>query len=482
MQRPATAAYAIRPCCANCRWSPPWSPQWAVRAATQLPPSPTPWYAPKDQSKCSINASQARPLIVEWPSADRLELESKARQGLIAVRSSGCDIEPLYNCVLPAKYAYVGGTPKEDELDIDNQDDLYANLPVGAAKLEGRLEHSGKLIVKMSMIGRYESQRASVRADELQGDCVGATHFISGVTLGAFEFYGMARPRWGLESVPGARARVPVPRPSTRASATTAGRTRARKPPAATSRLPRVAAPSFASRSSHWAQRRRSRRRARAVLNGTVPTAWPASQPPPLHRRLLSCPRPSRRLRLGRRAHRGSYSHKARRARIQYRHCPPCGSSHPRAIRSSPPSRRLATDGEAGCEELVQTTPGSAHVHLILDGRLYKPIYDPSSPVRLSGSDRGHPDSGAGTCWSRSLHEPTTRASRHWRGGDPPVLDRSAGAAAIDPTRPLLIYSRPKGDYRGDMANHVLVDFQLANATLSARRRPRAHCSHGPRR
>src|SRR4029077_13096306 len=42
------------------------------------------------------------------------------------------------------------------------------------------------------------------------------------------------------------------------------------------------------------------------------------------------------------------------------------------------------------------------------------------------------------------------------------------GERAQDPTKPMLIYSRPKGDYKAEMANHVLIDFQLANATLAA--------------
>jgi outer membrane protein OmpA-like peptidoglycan-associated protein len=156
-------------------------------AASQLAKAPD--YDPKDQTKCGVAKSQERPLIVEWPSADRLELESKARQGIVAVRYVGCEMDVLERCSVPAKYNYVGGTRKQDELDINNEDDLYANLPVGAAKLEGRLERSGKLTVKMDLVGRYESERASVRVDELQGDCAGATHFIYGVTLGAFDFY-----------------------------------------------------------------------------------------------------------------------------------------------------------------------------------------------------------------------------------------------------------------------------------------------------
>jgi tetratricopeptide (TPR) repeat protein len=153
------------------------------------PLAKAPDFAPKDQTKCGVAKSQEHPLIVEWPSSDRLDLETKARRGIVAVRYVGCEMSVLDRCTVPAKYRYVGGTHKVDELDIDDEDDLYANLPVGAMKLEGKLQRSGKLTVKMDLVGRYESERTSVRADELQGACDCATHFIYGVTLGAFDFY-----------------------------------------------------------------------------------------------------------------------------------------------------------------------------------------------------------------------------------------------------------------------------------------------------
>src|SRR4051794_24492206 len=42
-------------------------------AAVKLPTFETP-----GQSKCSVTSSQSRPLIVEWPSADRGALEAQA--------------------------------------------------------------------------------------------------------------------------------------------------------------------------------------------------------------------------------------------------------------------------------------------------------------------------------------------------------------------------------------------------------------------
>ena len=48
------------------------------------------------------------------------------------------------------------------------------------------------------------------------------------------------------------------------------------------------------------------------------------------------------------------------------------------------------------------------------------------------------------------------------------VGKKDANTAKVDVSKkPLLIYSRPKGDSNGEMANHVHVDLQLANVTLA---------------
>jgi hypothetical protein len=66
---------------------------------------------------------------------------------------------------------------------------------------------------------------------------------------------------------------------------------------------------------------------------------------------------------------------------------------------------------------------------------------------------------------SRGNHESVKMA------GAVAVIEFFVGKAtktrAVDLAKPMLIYSRPKGAYNGDMANHVLVDFQLAHEKLS---------------
>ena len=118
-----------------------------------------------------------------------------------------------------------------------------------------------------------------------------------------------------------------------------------------------------------------------------------------------------------------------------------------------------------------QTAKGSSHVHLILDNKPYKAIYDTKEPVRLN-------ELAAGEALAEGMHVLVAFPSRanhesvktkdaftvvpFWVG----KKDAMAGKADLT-KKPMLIYSRPKGDYNGEMANHVLVDFQVANVTLA---------------
>lgn len=116
-----------------------------------------------------------------------------------------------------------------------------------------------------------------------------------------------------------------------------------------------------------------------------------------------------------------------------------------------------------------QTATGSSHVHLILDNKPYKPIYDTKAPVKLA-------DLAGGEALAEGLHVLVAFPSR---ANHESVKTKDAlaivpfwvgkkGDLKNDPTKkPMLIYSRPKGDYNGEMANHVLVDFQVANVTLA---------------
>jgi hypothetical protein len=105
---------------------------------------------------------------------------------------------------------------------------------------------------------------------------------------------------------------------------------------------------------------------------------------------------------------------------------------------------------------------------LILDGKPYKPIYDTKAPVKLSELTGDEPLADGQHVLvafpSRANHESVKTPgaltiTEFWIG--------KKGDKAQDVTKPMVIYSRPKGEYKGDMANHVIVDFQLSNDKLA---------------
>lgn len=161
-----------------------------------LGPKP-PVFAPDGQAKCGVGKSQSEPLIVEWPSAERTELEALAHKGVVVVAYHGCEMRVLPRCRAPGAYAYTAITRKRDVVTITDADELYANVPVGAAALEGKLASSGQLNVSMTIVGRYETSRAFVGDHELDGDCAGATHVVSGITAGSFRFFAGAAAELG---------------------------------------------------------------------------------------------------------------------------------------------------------------------------------------------------------------------------------------------------------------------------------------------
>ena len=119
----------------------------------------------------------------------RAALEGKAKQSLVAVRYRNCEMELITTCTVAGEYKYLSVTPKTENVKITNADELYARIPIGAVKLEGKLERDGQLNVDMTLVGRYESERLYFKQLDLAGRCEGATHVVTGLGVGAFEFH-----------------------------------------------------------------------------------------------------------------------------------------------------------------------------------------------------------------------------------------------------------------------------------------------------
>ena len=106
------------------------------------------------------------------------------------------------------------------------------------------------------------------------------------------------------------------------------------------------------------------------------------------------------------------------------------------------------------------------HIHVIIDNRPYYPIFDETKPITLGDVLKGDTLAEGQHVMvvfpSRPNHESVKTK------GAIDVTEFYVGKGKdhpVDSKKPILVASRPKGDYAGEMASHVLVDFQLLNET-----------------
>lgn len=144
--------------------------------------------APTDGlSKCSIAKGQDNPLVTEWPASEKANLEALLRRGAVVVSYSGCELRMMPSCPARGLYAWRRTTTATDVIEIHNADELFAKLPLGALTLEGELQRSGRLAVQTTVGGQLVLQGFEAGDVAANPACVGATHVIGQMSVGAFK-------------------------------------------------------------------------------------------------------------------------------------------------------------------------------------------------------------------------------------------------------------------------------------------------------
>jgi hypothetical protein len=136
-----------------------------------------------------------RPFIIEWDATDMSSFESYAASDVVIVKYEGCNLKLLDECrndsIRGSQGAYrpvEWTTGSLEKLNISNQGELYAKLPLGAASLGGRVAGGEKFSMEYYVAGTRNATRDAVYRDDLAANpgCAGATHFVYGYNLGAF--------------------------------------------------------------------------------------------------------------------------------------------------------------------------------------------------------------------------------------------------------------------------------------------------------
>src|SRR5690606_32817317 len=146
------------------------------------------------QNACNPE-DHTRPFIIEWDATDMSSFESLAASDVVIVKYEGCKLRVLDECkndsIRGSQGAY---KPPEwtsgslETIDIHNEGELYAKLPLGQATLGGRVAGGERFHMEYFVAGTVYATRDSVYRDDFESNpgCEEATHFVYGYNLGAF--------------------------------------------------------------------------------------------------------------------------------------------------------------------------------------------------------------------------------------------------------------------------------------------------------
>jgi TPR repeat protein len=139
---------------------------------------------------CAEIEETAQPLVVDWKPDQRADLEVLMTDTVVVVSYSCTAIKVLRDCRLDGSYAFKSVTLKEQVIRLEDADEVRANLPISggtiAANLKADFDAGTTLDLATVYAGKHVAARRSAWRGELQGKCDGATHFVRGVTVGAF--------------------------------------------------------------------------------------------------------------------------------------------------------------------------------------------------------------------------------------------------------------------------------------------------------
>lgn len=154
----------------------------------------------------------------------------------------------------------------------------------------------------------------------------------------------------------------------------------------------------------------------------------------------------------------------------------------------------LSGDLKGYMPHMDEATKTGNHVHIILDNQPYEAYYNIDSAFELRNvADGEHTlrvfpsrpwheaykndgafqmvkftvkNGGADTTKPTTTNTGNTMANANAAPTPEGKAMQSSTAGDVDPTKPLLTYSRPKGEYKGADADAIMIDFWLTNAKL----------------
>lgn len=192
----------------------------ACGETAKTPAAPTaatsPTGAALDAPRCAPAPPNPELNLAGWDLASRTTLASAKARGVVVVRYAvqGCaaSLSVLPSCTAPDTYTFSPYAATETKT-ARTASELYAEFPIGAASLSGKLDGARAIREDVVLVG-VESLKttAAIAPADLVGECAGATHVVRAIHVGGFGL--TAGPQKDLE---GAASAFGAPGPGTSA-------------------------------------------------------------------------------------------------------------------------------------------------------------------------------------------------------------------------------------------------------------------------
>lgn len=128
------------------------------------------------------------PLIVDWKSTKRGDLEAAMADGVAVVKLTCEGIEVLPDCRVAGDYGFRAISVKRDNTLIEGRDAISASFGGIVGGVAADLSRNAKLDLATVLVGKRATTRISLYRGEVAvgEDCDQATHFIRRADVGAF--------------------------------------------------------------------------------------------------------------------------------------------------------------------------------------------------------------------------------------------------------------------------------------------------------
>src|SRR5262249_17929838 len=117
-----------------------------------------------------------RPFIIEWDATDASSFEEYAKDNVVFVHYEGCSLRVLDECRREGSPDDLGAyKPPQwtsgalETLDVKNEAELYAKLPLGQATLGARVQGGEKFHMEYYVAATATATRDAIYRDDLTG-------------------------------------------------------------------------------------------------------------------------------------------------------------------------------------------------------------------------------------------------------------------------------------------------------------------------